>query len=103
MTVGTDCSFEYNLLTHVEHQKLSRSNVGNVTSLLGVIIPAFFVLSQLHHPRLPPSPPSPPPSPTHRIFFLSIDGFYSRDLQSCGTQMTNVMTAMLVHITKEVH
>ena len=32
-----------------------------------------------------------------------IDGFHSRDLQSCGTQMTKAMTAMLVHVTKEVH
>ena len=32
-----------------------------------------------------------------------IDGFHSRDLQSCATQMTKAMTAMLVHITKEVH
>ena len=32
-----------------------------------------------------------------------IDGFHSRDLPSCGTQMTKAMTAMLVHITKEVH
>ena len=35
--------------------------------------------------------------------YCSIDGFHSRDLQSCGTQMTKAMTAMLVHITKEVH
>ena len=32
----------------------------------------------------------------------NIDGFHSRNLQSCGTQMTKVVTAMLVHITKEV-
>ena len=32
-----------------------------------------------------------------------IDGFHSRDLQSCGTQMTKAMMAMLVHITKAVH
>ena len=35
--------------------------------------------------------------------FGNIDGFRSRDLQSCGTQMTKAMTAMLVDITKEVH
>ena len=32
---------------------------------------------------------------------MVIDGFYSRDLQFCGTQMTKAMTAMLAHITKE--
>ena len=37
------------------------------------------------------------------VIFEPIDCFYSRDLQSCGTQMTNATTAMLVHITKEVH
>ena len=33
----------------------------------------------------------------------AMDGFHSRDLQPCGTQMTKAMTVMLVHITKEVH
>ena len=31
----------------------------------------------------------------------SIDGFHSRDLQSCRTQMTKAMRAMVVHITKK--
>ena len=34
---------------------------------------------------------------------IRIDGFHSRDLQFCGSQMTKAMTAMLVHITIEVH
>ena len=34
---------------------------------------------------------------------FDIDGFHSRDLQFYGTQMTKATTAMLVHITKEVH
>ena len=34
---------------------------------------------------------------------IIIDGFHSRDLQSCGTQMKKATTAMLVHITKEVY
>ena len=38
---------------------------------------------------------------TNRL--ITIDGFHSRDLQSCGTHITKAMTAMLVHITKEVH
>ena len=33
----------------------------------------------------------------------AIHGFHSRYLQSCGTQMVKATTAMLVHITKEVH
>ena len=40
---------------------------------------------------------------TATLFALTIDGFHSRDLQSCGTQMTKVVAAMLVHITKDVH
>ena len=34
---------------------------------------------------------------------IPIDGFHSRDLQSCGTQMTKAMTAMLMHIAKEAY
>ena len=34
---------------------------------------------------------------------LPIDGFHSRDLQSCGTQITKAMAAMLVFLTKEVN
>ena len=37
------------------------------------------------------------------ILNAAIDGFHSRDLQSCGTQMTKATTTMLVHITKAVH